>query len=169
MFPYKISGLGILFILLAYGCFSITVNFSGAKVPEGSDTFSVGEFINSSSDIQPGLAYDMTEALRNKIESQTRLKLTNGVGDINFEGEIYKYTVTPKSLTQEQVAENRFTIGVKITFTSVYEPENDFTKSFDRYEDFQGSESIESVRDDLTEKIMENIIDDIFKEAFVNW
>jgi len=159
--------------ILLYGCFTVSVNFSGANINQDAITFNVTDFINRADEVQPSLAIDMTEALRNKMESQTHLKMTNGYGDINFQGEIYKYTVVSKSITAGrepgggQAAENRFTIGVRITYSNLLEPEKDFEKTFERFEDFP--ETIESVRDEKTELIIENLIDDIFKEAFVNW
>ena len=162
------------FILAVYaisfcGCFTVSVNMSGAKIHPDAQTFTVQDFVNNADDVQPNLALEMTEALRNKVE-QTRLKLINGYGDINFQGEIVTYKVESQSVTAQNVSsENRFTIGVRITYSNLLEPESDFEKVFSSYENFPGDQSIEDVREEKTKLIMENIIDDIFKEAFVNW
>jgi hypothetical protein len=152
------------------GCFTVKVNLTGASVHPDAKTFSVQEFINRADIVQPGLSLLFYETLRDKVESQTPLSFTNGYGDLNFEGEITRYEVTAQALTaQERAAQNRFTIGLRVNYTNVFEPENNFSRTFERYEEFEGSESIENVRAELTEKIVTNIIDDIFSEAFVNW
>lgn len=170
MNKYFITTISLTIYFLVSECFTLSVNFSGANVNPDAKTFSVIEFMNRAEIIEPSLALEITEALRDKVESQTPLRMINGYGDITFEGEIYKYNVTSKQMTANEVAaENRFTIGIKVKYTNLLDPETDFEKSFERSEDFPGSESIESVKDEKTELIIANLIDDIFKEAFVNW
>ena len=153
-----------------WGCFTISVNFSGAQIHPDVKTFSIQSFINRADFVQPGLTQELEEALRDKVESQTSLKMVNGIGDINFEGEIYTDNITSKSLTaQEVAAQNRYTIGVRIKYSNIYDPDNEFEKNFERFEDFPGSESPSGARSEYTEEIIKNLIDDIFKEAFVNW
>ena len=157
-------------VLVIDGCFTLDVNFSGAKVHPDAKTFSVIEFTNRADIVEPGLALDLTEALRDKVESQTPLKLTNGYGDLTFEGEIYRYSYESGSLTAQEVsAQNRFTIGVKIKFTNLLVPEDDFEKNFEQFENFDGTVTLQTAKDDKTDEMITNLIEEIFKEAFVNW
>lgn len=157
-------------LTLLTGCFTMKYSFSGASIHPDIKTVSVQYFENRALDVQPGLSQEFTDALRDKIESQTNLMLVNGIGDVNFEGEINKYTTRPKSITANEIAaENRFTIGVKVSFTNDVEPEFNFDRSFDRYEDYSSEQSLNSVRDELTELIIDQLVEDIFNQAFVNW
>lgn len=171
MYIYRIKILILLVILMfSGGCFTINYTFSGASIHPEAKTASVQYFENRASEIQPGLSQKITDALKEKIESQTNLTLINGIGDMHFEGEITKYFTKPKSITANDLAaENRFTIGIKVSFSNALETELDFEKSFDRYEDYESTKNLEDVREELTELIVEQLIDDIFNEAFANW
>lgn len=164
------SVLSLAIAVIVSGCFTIKVNMSGASVHPDAKTFSVQDFINRADEIQPGLTLDFYNALRDKVESQTSLNFTSGYGDIDFTGEIVRYNHQSTAITSNEVAAlNRFSIAVKVDFNNVMEPENNFSKTFERYQEFDASENFENVKVDLTEKIIEEIINDIFKEAFINW
>jgi hypothetical protein len=44
-----------------------------------------------------------------------------------------------------------------------------FEETFSQYRDFESGLNFESVSADLTEEIIEEITEDIFNRAFVNW
>ena len=158
------------YIAFFNNCFTVKYSFTGVQIHPDIKTASVQYIENRSPIIQPELSQQITDALKDKIESNTNLILVNGYGDINFEGEINRFITQPKSITaNERAAQDRFTIGLKIKFTNTLEPDFDFNKSFDRYEEFESSNNFEDVRPDLTESIIDQLIEDIFNEAFVNW
>jgi hypothetical protein len=64
---------------------------------------------------------------------------------------------------------NRFTITVKVKFTNSADPDMSFEQSFSRYEDYNSSLDLSQVETELSENIIEMIVEDIFNRAFVNW
>ena len=68
-----------------------------------------------------------------------------------------------------QAATNRFTIRVRVKFTNSVKPENNFEQDFSRYEDYSSNQDLSAVEAELTDKITELLIEDIFNKAFVNW
>ena len=164
---YIISLLPV-FILLS-GC-SVKYSFSGASISAGVKTFSVQYFQNRAPLVQPGLSQYITTELMDKCKSQTSLKFVTGVGDASFEGEITDYYTRPTTVAADaQAAVNRFTITVRVKFTNVVDPDYSFDKSFSRYADYNSSLDLSAVEQDLSRKIVEEIIEDIFNAAFVNW
>jgi hypothetical protein len=158
--------LGILFIVQG-GCG--IYSFSGAST-EGLSSVSVQYFQNRASLVQPGLSQNLTDVLIDKCKSQTNLKVTNGLGDANFEGEIADYNTRPLTVSADATAAmNRFTITVKVKFTNTVDPDLSYEQSFSRYEDYNSSLDLSQVEAELTEKIIEMIVEDIFNRAFVNW
>jgi hypothetical protein len=130
----------------------------------------VAYFQNRASVVQPMLSRNLTEKLKDKIQSQTSLKLVNESGDAVFEGEITNYVVTPAAITGDnQAQKNRLSITVNVRFTNKKESQFDFETSFTRYEDFSSFASLQSVENDLIEKIGDQLVEDIFNKAFVNW
>ena len=49
------------------------------------------------------------------------------------------------------------------------EPELDYDTSFSRYEDYDASQNLSDVENELIELILEDLVEDIFNRAFVNW
>src|SRR4030043_1343019 len=109
-------------VVLFYGC-KISYSFSGASISPEVKTISIQYFQNRASLVQPGLSQNLTDALIDKCKAQTNLGFINGIGDVNFEGEITDYNTRPLTVAADaQAATNRFTISVKVKFTNAMEP-----------------------------------------------
>jgi hypothetical protein len=150
------------------GC-KVSYSFSGAST-QGLSTVSIQYFQNRAALVQPGLSQLLTDALIDKCKSQTSLKTVNGLGDANFEGEISDYYTRPLTVgADNEAAMNRFTISVKVKFTNSVDPDLSFEQTFSRYEDYNSSLDLSQVENELADKIVEMIVEDIFNQAFVNW
>jgi len=155
---------------LAQGCFTFRLTTKDASTPEEAKTISVQYFQNLARIVEPSLSQQVTDNLKDYIQANTtKLTLVNGTGDLDFEGNITGYEVRPVSITSEIAAQNRFTITINVKYTCSVKEDADFEASFSRYEDFGSSENFEDVKDELTEKIVKLLIEDIFNKAFVNW
>jgi hypothetical protein len=158
----------VLLIVITNGC-TVSYKFTGAST-QGLKTVSIQYFQNRAPLVQPGLSQYITDALMDKCKAQTSLKTVNGVGDVNFEGEITDYNTRPLTVAADaQAAMNRFTISVKVKFTNFVDPDLSFEQTFSRYQDYNSSIDLSQVEKDLSAKIVEMIIEDIFNQAFVNW
>jgi len=160
--------LAAVILLLFSGC-KVSYSFTGAST-EGLETLSIKYFQNRASIVQPELSQGLTNALIDKFKAQTSLKMINGVGDVNFEGEITDYNTRPLTVGADaSAAMNRFTITVKVKFTNSIDPDKSFEQSFSRYQDYRSTFDLGDVEDELVEVIIEMIVEDIFNMAFVNW
>ena len=160
------------FAFLAFtgnGC-TVTYSMSGASISPDVKTINVEYFENRANLVQPGLSQYLTNELMDKCRAQTNLNFVNDAGDVSFEGEISDYRTEPLTVSGDaRAAMNRFTIAVSVRFTNVVEPDFSFEQTFSRYEDYDSSKELSQVEQELTEKIVEQIIEDIFNRAFVNW
>ena len=144
-------------------------SFTGASYGTAK-TVSVDYFQNRSTYVNATLSNSITEALKDRFVSQTPLSLVKSGGDLHFEGTITGYTITAVGIKSGETASyNRLTITLKVSFTNVTAPENDFDKSYSRYADFDVSSSFASVENALVEEISTQLIDDIFNDSVVNW
>jgi hypothetical protein len=156
-------------IILPSGC-KISYSFSGASISPAVKTLSIQYFQNRASLVQPGLSQYLTDALIDKCKAQTNLGLVNGIGDVNFEGEITDYNTRPLTVAADaQAATNRFTITVRIKFTNAVDPDLSYDQTFSRYEDYPSDQDLANVEKNLSDKIVELLVEDIFNKAFVNW
>jgi len=166
--------LQMVILLLAFlpSC-KVTYSFSGASLSPEVKTCSVEYFPNRvqhGSTVNPMLSQYFTEALKNKIIAQTSLTLTDGDADVEFSGEITGYQVSPVAITGNETAGlNRFTITIHVRFTNNVDPDQSFDASFSRYEDYPSTQDFSAVENDLVEKNVRNLVEDIFNKAFVNW
>jgi hypothetical protein len=150
------------------GC-RITYSFTGAST-EGLKTISVQYFQNRANLVQPALSQDITNELISKCKSQTKLSFISNAGDANFEGEITDYNTMPLTVAGDATAAmNRFTITVHVKFTNLVNPDLSYDQTFSRYEDYDSTKDLSQVEQQLSEKIVGMIIEDIFNKAFTNW
>lgn len=155
------------------GC-TIKYSTTGASISAEVKTASVQYFQNRAPLVNPRLAQMLTEKLKDKILSQTSLKIVNGVGDVNLQGVIESYGTQPMAIQggdNVTAALNRLSVTIKVKYTNTKEPVYDFDFSpFTRYKDYDSNMSVQSAEDQYLEKeIVEKLVEDIFNKAFVNW
>ncbi len=163
----------IILLLAGFSCSlsscRISYSMSGANT-ETLKTVSVAYFQNRAALAPPVLSQFVTEELRDLCERQTNLNLVNGIGDAHFEGEITVYSTRPMAISSQDQSElTRFTIGIRIRYTNNQDDQLNFEETFSQYRDFESKLAFESVQSDLTDEIIEDITEDIFNRAFVNW
>ncbi|MBO7495808.1 MAG: LptE family protein [Salinivirgaceae bacterium] len=156
-------------VFLAAGC-TISYSFTGASIPPDAKTVYVADFRNMAPLVNPSLANELTEALKDKFVGQTSLKLGDENSDLYFEGTITSYGTQPVAIKSGDVAsQNRLTINVKVKFVNNKDKTANFDTSFSRYEDYDSQNSLTDVEDELVKAIVESLVDDIFTKAVVNW
>lgn len=156
-------------MVLVSGC-KVSYSLTGASISPQVKTLSIQYFQNRASLVQAGLSQLITDKLIDKCRAQTSLKFIKDVGDVNFEGAITDYNIMPLTVAADaRAAMNRFTISVSVKFTNVIQPELSYEQTFSRYEDYDSNINLSLVEQDLTERIVELIIEDIFNRAFANW
>lgn len=162
--------IAVLVLALAVVCQGCGIySFSGASIPAEAKTVSVDYFPNHAQLVNPLLSDNLTTALRDAMNSQTTLDLVETGGDLAFEGEIIDYRTTPVAITGQTAAMNRLTITVKVRFSNRLDDTKDFEQSFSRYEDYPSNQDLISVQEALTTTIVEQLVEDIFNKALVNW
>ena len=158
-------------ILLAVGnsC-SIKYSFTGTSIAPDIKTFTVNDFPNTAPLYIPTLSQTFTEMLKDKILNQTSLQHTTENGDLNFEGSITGYRIVPISVQGNETASaSRLTITIKVKYTNTKDHKQDFERNFSNYADFDSSQDIADVEQELIEEILDKITDDIYNSTLANW
>ncbi len=162
--------IAILVLSLAFFGHSCGIySFSGASIPAEAKTVSVDYFPNHAQLVNPMLSNNLTNALRDAMTNQTTLDMVEAGGDLAFEGEITDYRTNPVAITGQTAAMNRLTITVKVRFSNRIDDSKDFEQSFSRYEDYPSNQDLNSVQESLTATIIDQLVEDIFNKALVNW
>ena len=159
----------LLFLIGLSGC-SVHMTLSGASIDENLKTFSVQYFNNRAAIINPLLSQKFTELLKERIMSESRLVLVDGVGDVDFSGEITGYTVHPMAIKEDAVsAQTRLTITIKVRYKNKVDPKKNWESTFSAYQDYASERNISEVEGELTTLIIDQITENIFNKAFSDW
>ncbi|MEQ8325389.1 MAG: LptE family protein [Vicingaceae bacterium] len=168
---HRYSVLSAMFLL----AFFLPVNscrysFTGASISPEVKTISVDFFKSYAPIAPPILEQTFTEALKEIFVSQTNLRLVESGGDLHFEGRITGYQTAPIAVSTNQTAsQERLTITVRVKFTNEKEPKNDFDRAFSRFQDYDATQNIQSIENDLILDINQQLVQNIFDAAVSNW
>ena len=145
-------------------------SFSGTSIQPDVKTVTIDLFEYKALRVNPSLSNDLTEGLRDKFRTMTRLAQVDYDGDLEITGEITGYDIRAQAVTaQEIAAQNRLTVSVKIAYMNRLYPEEDFEKSFSAYADYDSSQSLDAVEATLCEEIIDKLCEDILNATVANW
>lgn len=165
----RIFLLVVFVISLLSGC--KVYNFNGASIPPEIKTIRVQFIDNKARYNNPQLSPQLTDKLRQKIVSQTKLtQVNNDNADYDVSGYISQYDVTTSGISDQKVSTNRLTVAVNLTLvnrkTPGVEPKNiSASRSFD----FSASLTLPQAERQLNDDIIRNLADEIFNQLFSNW
>lgn len=155
------------FIVQSCGIYS----FTGTSIQPDVKTVTINYFEYKALKVNPSLSNQITEALRDKFTKLTKLEQVDMDGDLEIIGEVTGYDVKATAITaNEQAAQNRLTVNVKISFINRKYPEDNFeNKSFSAYADFDAMQTLDAVEASLCEEIVEQLCEDMFNATVANW
>jgi len=155
------------FIVQSCGIYS----FTGTSIQPDVKTVTINYFEYKALKVNPSLSNQITEALKDKFTKLTKLELVDMDGDLEIIGEVTGYDVKATAITSnEQAAQNRLTVNVKISFINRKYPEDNFeNKSFSAYADFDAMQTLDAVESSLCEEIVEQLCEDMFNATVANW
>ncbi len=146
-------------------------SFTGTSIQPDVKTVTINYFEYLAPKVNPSLSNMLTEAMQDKFLKLTKLEQVDIDGDLELIGSVTGYDVRAASVTaNEQVAQNRLTVTVKVDFINRKYPEESLEgKSFSAYQDFDATQSIDAVEATLCEDIVEQLVEDIFNGTVANW
>ena len=146
-------------------------SFTGTSIQPDVKTVTINYFEYLAPKVNPSLSNQLTEALQEKFIRLTKLELVDIDGDIEIAGAVTGYDVKASAITaNEQAAQSRLTVNVKISFVNRKYPEESFeSKSFSAYQDFDSSQPLDAVEATLCEDIVEQLCEDMFNATVAQW
>ncbi|MCC8176136.1 MAG: LPS assembly lipoprotein LptE [Bacteroidales bacterium] len=164
-----ITTIAILSTMLA-AC-SISYKFNGAALDYTVyKTIHVGNFPIRAALVYPPLQQTFENTLLDYIQRNTRLQTVEGNSDLVMEGEITGYNLTPQAVTENAYAsQTRLTITVRVRYTDNKQDSKNVDQSFSAYRDFDSSEMLTDVQDQLIEEITKELVDLIFNATLGDW
>jgi hypothetical protein len=167
----------ILITSLAFIPIACKVNYSlsGASIAPDVKTISIQYFSSYAPLAKPTYSQTFTEALRDIFVTQTNLSFVSKGGDLEFEGAVVSYNASPIAIQGttsnevNQAAQNRLSVTIKVKFTNNKDEKQSFETTFTRFADFPASSALAVEEDRLIKEINNQLVQDIFNKAVINW
>ena len=159
----------VLFVMsLLSGC--NVYKFNQASIPPEIKTIRVRYIDNKARYNNPQLSPQLTDKLRQKIVSQTKLTQVNGDdADYDISGYISQYDVSTSAISDQKVATNRLTVAVTLTLLDRKTGKEPRNISASRSFDFSASLTLPQAELQLNDEIVRNLADEIFNQLFSDW
>lgn len=159
------------FLFMAVPACKVSFTMNGSAIDYNVyKTVSVGEFPIRAALVYPPLQQMFENQLLDYIDRNTRLRTVDTNGDLQLEGEITGYTLTPQAVTEDAYAsKTRLTINVRVKYTDNKEEGKDVDQTFSAYRDFDATEMLTDVQDELCEQISKELVELIFNATLGNW
>lgn len=160
----------LLLSMLMQSC-SISYKFNGASIDYSkTKTIAIADFPNNAALVYPQLSPDLSQGIRDLFERQTRLILNRKGGDMEIEGEITGYALTPMAIAADSYsAENKLTVTIRVRFTNNINPEESFEKTYSAYQTFPATQMLSDVQEELCAIIIKELADNIYNDTVARW
>lgn len=157
----------VLPLLFLSGC--SVYKFADVSIPPDVKTVNVNYIDNNARYKNSQLSPQLTDKLKQKIVSQTRLTQVNG-NDAHYiiTGSISDYSFSTSAISGQREATNRLTVIVHIKLNDQIrneEKEFDISRSFE----FSANFTIPQAEASLFDEIIRNLTDEIFNRIFSDW
>ena len=157
-------------VLFLTGC-TVSYKFTGASIDYTKvKTVSIAQFQNRAAYQWGPMATMFNEALNDIFVQQTKLEQVNYGGDLQLDGEITAYDQLNKSISSDgysSMVQLKMTVNVR--FTNNTNHDEDFERQFSATRDFDATQSLESVQEELVTQMIDEIVNAIFNAAVANW
>ncbi len=161
----------IIMMVMAMPSCRISYKLNGAAIDYTVyKTIQVSNFPIRAALVYPPLQQTFENELLDYITRNTRLQTNDGPSDLSLEGEITGYSLSPQAVTEDAYAsKTRLTITVRIKYTDSKNDKNDVDQTFSAYRDFDSSEMLTDVQDELCQTISKELVELIFNSTLGNW
>ena len=169
----------IFYLLLSITISSCGIySFTGASISPDVKTISFQNFYNNSPLGPSNMSVLFTEMIKDYFERNTSLILVDEDGDLEIDGTIEDFSLSPVAPTADGGRNSQYFTGltrltVRVNATYLNNTDDQFNyenKSFSFYKDFnQNTEELSSNEQEFLEEIFDQIILDIFNASVANW
>ena len=152
------------------GC-NVSYKLTGASIDYTKvKTISLETFQNRAAYQWGPMAPMLNETMSDVFIQQTKLIQVPRGGDLQLAGEILSYDQFNKSISSDGYsAMVQLKMTVNVRFTNNTNHDEDFEKQFSATRDFDATQSLESVQEELVTQMIKEIVESVFNAALANW
>jgi outer membrane lipopolysaccharide assembly protein LptE/RlpB len=150
---------------------SISYKFTGSSLDYSkTKTITISDFPNNATLVYPQLAPKLNTALKDIFNRRTKLQQVRRNGDMQIEGEITDYRLTPLSIQANALAaQTQLTMTIRFKFTNTKNPKDDIETTLSASQTFDSSKMLTAVQDALADEMVKEITDKIYNQTVARW
>ena len=159
-----------LLLLATFNFATCKYGFKDVSLAPEVKTFRVNYFENKADYKNPQLSPQITEKLKQKIISTTRLRQTND-DDAHYDisGYVSGYYTSTTGISGNNTSLNRLTATFHLIFKNTLDEKKDFEADVTYSVDFSANLSLSQVEQSRGDDISKNLTEAIFNKIFSNW
>lgn len=160
-----------IFALLS-SCWPTKMSFVDGSIPDEWKKFFITPLEIQAATAPANYNSLLSESLRSGIQNNTRLKLANDAdsAQVLISGIVKNYSTTPLAITEgDNAAKTRLTISVDFTIVTPTKGLEKMTMNSTRFADFDASQNLGDVENQLIDAIDQQIVQDVFNKLLSNW
>jgi hypothetical protein len=170
---YIRTGICLLVIFLFVSACGV-YSFKDVSIPPEVKSIHIGFIENRARYVDPQLSPQLTDKLKQKISSQTKLtQIQTENADYDVSAYVSAYDITTAGVSNQAASINRLTVSVHLALKNRLNEQKlgtpDFETDISRNFDFPATQSFTDAQVSLLPQIVQQLTDDMFNRLFSNW
>lgn len=165
----KFASLALALALLT-AC-SVHYSFNGSSINyDIIHSISIDKFPIRSAYVWSPMESMFYNSLSDEYATKTKLEVLKRGADLQLSGEITEYSQTNKAISSEGYsAQTQLKMTVNVRFVNNTDHTQDFEQQFSATSEYDSSQQLSAVQEDLVQEMIDDIVDQIFNATVANW
>ena len=160
----------LLMVTLCTAC-TVSYKFNGASIDyEKTKTIQIDNFPLRSAYVWAPMQSIFQNRITELYSTQTKLRLVKKNGDLQLAGEITGFDQFNKGISSDGYSSQvQLKMTVNVRFVNNNNHNEDFEKQFSATTEYDSSQQLTAVQEDLVTQMVKDITDQIFNTTVANW
>ncbi len=158
-------------LLMAVTACSVSYTFNGSSINyDKVKSISIDKFPIRSAYVWSPMESMFYNTISDAYAQKTKLEVLKRNGDMQLSGEIVEYSQTNKAIAADGfAAQTQLKISVNVRFVNNSNHAEDFERRFSATAEYDSSQQLNSVQEELVQEMIDDIVDQIFNATVANW
>jgi len=159
-----------LLTVVLVGC-SVSISLNGSSIDYTKvKSISVDKFPIRCAYVWAPMESMFYNSLSDEYSNKTKLQVLKRGGDLQLSGEITEYSQLNKSIASDGFAsQTQLKMTVNVRFVNNTKHEEDFEKTFTATAEYDSSQQLNAVQEELVQQMIDDIVDQVFNATVANW
>lgn len=165
-----VACMAVAMMAILVGC-TVSYKFNGASIDYNTTkTIQIDDFPLRSAYVWSPMHAMFNNELSDIFARQTKLTQVRRNGDLQLAGEITDYSQFNKAVSADGYSsQTQLRMTVNVRFVNNKKHSDDFERSFTATADYDASQQLTAVQEELVTQMIQDIVDQIYNATVANW